>query len=328
MKRIILFLSLIRIQNLVIAAATQVLMQYCIIQPILHVRGLELKLPLADFITLLFCTAMIGAAGYIINDYYNVQEDLINKPDKVIISKNISKKTAMLVYTILNILGIGLGMYISYRAGSVFYSVFFLLVAGMLWFYSTSYKSIILVGNLVVSLIVAFIPIIVLVFNYPYLVDYYREIILLNPELIRRTAHYIFAFAFFAFLTNLIREIVKDTEDFEGDKAYGINSLPVVFGITVSKIISIFFILTELIVISLVFYKHLLFSFYEKIDFIGLIYLILCIISPLIASVILIISANRQKNYTITSLLIKITFITGLGYCFIMRYNILNLLYK
>ena len=137
-------------------------------------------------------------------------------------------------HNILSGLGVVAGFWVSYRIGHVWIGIVFLLVSGLLYFYSVVYKKQFLIGNIIVAVLTSFVPLMVVIFELPVIYNYY------GPELISLSTmkiifYWVAGFAVFAFLTTLSREIVKDMEDFEGDKAYGSRSLPVVAGIRMSK---------------------------------------------------------------------------------------------
>ena len=164
------FLKLIRWQNLVIIIMTQFLMRYAILGPVAglinvtisstgNIEPLALQLPLADFIILVLSTVFIAAGGYVINDYFDIRTDLINRGE-VIVGKRITRRKAMMWHNILNIAGVAAGFYISYRVGYFWIGIIFLMVSGLLYFYSATYKRQLLVGNIVVAILTAMVPLI------------------------------------------------------------------------------------------------------------------------------------------------------------------------
>ena len=168
------FLKLIRAQNLIIVALTMVLMRYAIIEPILGLlpyiavgasvpEVMQLQFRLVDFIILMFSTLAITAAGYVINDYFDIRTDLVNR-GKVIVGTKIARRRAMMWHNIFNGLGIVGGFYVSYRIGFLWLGIFFLLISGLLYFYSATYKRQFLLGNFIVSLLTAAVPFLVVVF--------------------------------------------------------------------------------------------------------------------------------------------------------------------
>lgn len=180
------------------------------------------------FFIVVFSTVVIAAAGYFINDYYDIKIDLINKPDKVIVGNKLQRRTVMLWHTCLNFAGIILGAWINIWIGMVNF-----IAAFSLWLYSNDLKRRPFIGNFTVALLTALSLIIVAV--------YYN-----THELV------VYIYAFFAFGITLIREIIKDLEDIKGDSAFGAKSLPIVLGIRRAKLV--IYSLLIIFIISLVIF--------------------------------------------------------------------------
>lgn len=172
------YLRLIRIENLIIIVLTMYLMRLCIIRPQLHMYGLELQFGTFPFVLLVLSTVFITAAGYVINDYFDTSTDLLNRPGSVTIGRHISRRLAIFLHMTFNTLGVLCGIYISFYVKLPFLSVIFLLIPGILWFYSTTYKRQFLIGNLLVSLLTALVPFMVILFEIPLLIRKYNAEIL------------------------------------------------------------------------------------------------------------------------------------------------------
>lgn len=304
---IISFLRLIRFQNLLIVVGTLYLVRYCILAPILKYGDLSLQLNEFFFFLLVLSTVFITAAGYAINDYFDRKTDLVNKPDSVIIGRKIKRRYAMAFHIVFNIIGILIGFYISLSIGEPLLSLIFITVGGLLWFYSTTYKKQLLVGNLIVALLTALVPLIVFLFEYPLLKSAYSNLFTTFGSIIKYLASWVLGYAGFAFLLTLVREITKDTEDFEGDSAYGNQTIPIVIGTGYTKgIIVVLFIFT-LIAIFYVYLTYLTNKF-------TLYYILIALALPLAYNIYKIIRAHNKKDYYISSLLTKIIMINGLLY--------------
>src|SRR5512136_1860052 len=145
------FLKLIRWPNLLIVALTMVMMRYAVIEPVISkiyvvITGgtggqipLSLKYPWSDFLILIIATLLITAGGYVINDYFDIKTDLINRGE-VIVGTKIPRRQAMMWHNILNIAGVLAGFYISWKSRFLWLGILFLIVSGLLYFYSASYK--------------------------------------------------------------------------------------------------------------------------------------------------------------------------------------------
>jgi len=194
-------------------------------------------------------TILITAAGYIINDIYDVKTDSVNDK-KLIIGKNISKKSALNWYYILNLLSIIIIVYVSYFIGKITLALIFILTIIMLWFYSKSLKSTFLLGNLLVSGIIA------LSITNIYFFDI-LPVYNLNPSsgIILKI---IIVFSLFAFITNLKREIIKDVIDINGDRSIDANTLPIKLGVKSTKKIIIF--LNTVLILIISFWQYFQYS--------------------------------------------------------------------
>jgi len=246
-------LRLIRWPNLIIIILTQVLVRHCVISPFLHSVGMNPHLAATGFVLLVLATAFIAAAGYVINDYFDQQIDRINKPDRMIIGIHISARRAIMMHWVLNGLAILLGFIASKAAGSLKLGLIFLLITAMLWMYSARHKRRLISGNLVVSFLSAMVVLIVWLLEYFALLNSGQDL----PGQVRTISVVIWFYAAFAFLVTLVREIVKDIEDMEGDAAIGCQTLPVSAGIPFTKNVAM--VLTIITMALLAFGQYLLF---------------------------------------------------------------------
>ncbi len=309
------FLQLIRWPNLLIIVLTQYLMRWSILKPILSSNGFELQFSEFHFALLVLATVFITAAGYVINDYFDTRTDRVNRPETVIVGKTINRRLAILLHIVLNTIGIGLGIYISFVVGMPVLSLVFVTITGILWFYSASYKRQLLIGNIIVAVLTAMVPLMVALFEIPMLNEVYGAIMKEMQQDFLYLMAWIGAFSFFAFMTTLIREIIKDMEDFEGDSAYGRNTLPIVMGMKWSRVIVI--VLSFLTIFALVF---LFFRFLK--DWLTFIYFVVFIILPLIYLMIHLIKSTKKRHYHIASTLTKFIMLSGILYALLANYII------
>jgi len=317
------FFKLIRYKNLLIIAVTQYLMRYCIIKPILDINGFKLQLDNFHFALLVLSSVLITAAGYVINDYFDTKTDMLNRPETVVVGKVISRRMAMLIHIILNIMGVGIGIYLSVKVGILALGLAYILASGVLWFYSTTYKRQFLIGNFIVAIFTAIVPFVVVIFEVPLLNKVYREILIQNSINFNNILAWVGGFSFFAFLATIIREIIKDIEDFEGDLAFGCNTLPVVLGIKTSKIVIISIILINIGLLVLIYLRYL-FKSEGRVDYITLSYFLLFLIIPYIYLAVQIIKAKDRTHYHRASNLMKLIMLSGILYSVIVCFIIIN----
>ena len=230
MNNIISFLNLIRLKNLIIVALTQLLIKFTLINPFLE----DFLLSNNQFYLLVLATVFITASGYIINDIYDVKTDKINKDEKRIIGKKINSRNAISWYIFFNFIGLGLGCYIAYLVKKPFFSLIFFYCIFSLWTYSKRMKRSFLLGNLQVSLLTA-----LSIFNIALFDIIPNGINTDNGELM--IFKIILCYTTFSFITTLIREIIKDLEDIEGDKKIQAKTLAITYGLEKTKSAALLF---------------------------------------------------------------------------------------
>ena len=226
------FFKLTRWPNLVFIALTQMLFRFFVLRFVYHdgtgdAEYIKLSLPL--FYWLVFASVCIAAAGYIINDYFDVNIDLINKPSKLIIDRYIKRRWAIVWHIFLSFTGLVISCYIGYKLRNFYIPVFNFAAIIVLWFYSTTFKKKLLIGNILISLLTAWVILVLTFSEHPAHVissdAYWKRLIKLS-----------FIYAGFAFIISLIREVIKDMEDMRGDAKYGGTTMPIVWGLQVSKV--------------------------------------------------------------------------------------------
>jgi 4-hydroxybenzoate polyprenyltransferase len=313
---IIHFGKLIRFKNLLIIAFTQYAMRHFIIEPLAETHGFELMINHTDFFLISLSTVLIAAAGYVINDYFDLKIDRINKPNKIIIDKHIKRRVAMGAHIVMNILAVLISIYTAYFVAENLNLIFLQLFAIFsLWYYSTHFKYQPFLGNFVIALMAAFIPLIVGLYEIPLLNKWGIEAFRIDQMgfNFNHIAYYIIAFSAFAFLLTFIREMIKDVEDIEGDQKYGAETVPIAYGIKTTKsiIISLYIITCALVI-------YIQQSFLN--DFVTMIYISTSICLPILISCYLTFKANDKKDYSKLSLINKYIWLAGLIYCFIFPY--------
>jgi len=316
------FLQLIRWQNLLMVVLTMVLMRYAVLAPLIGKIGvilingtgeeipMSLQFPWYLFALLVIATVLITAGGYVINDYFDIKTDLINK-GKVIVGSKIPRRKAIMWHSIFNIAGVSAGFYISDRVGYLWLGTMFLVVSGLLYFYSASYKRQFLIGNILVAFLTAMVPMLVVFYEWPVLYRYYTINAIVLPKF-NLIIYWIGGFALFAFLTNLIREIIKDTEDFEGDIAYGRNTIPVVIGVVSAKVVSISLAIITIILL------YLAWHFFIN-DTITLVYISVMVVLPLLYVIYKLASSSEKKQLHGASSIMKIVMLTGILYSVVVK---------
>lgn len=297
---------LIRLENLMMVLVTMILTRYALILPFGYSGDLEMLAPLNDIALLAIATLLITAGGYIINDYFDVRIDRINRPEKMTIHRFVTPQRAIKVHMILNGLAIVIGFYLAWRIKSFSFGFIFPFVSGLLWFYSAKYKRIFFIGNLIVAFLSAFVIIIVWLFEYFHL--------RLQPEFFSVTVPrmnivtwIILAYALFAFLVTIIREIIKDMEDVEGDRKFDCRTIPIVLGIAMGR-----YILVAVAISTMVLLAYGQWILWRMGMTIMVTYFLLAIQIPSIYMIICILKANKQEHFGFISRICKLIMVAGI----------------
>ncbi len=244
-------LQLIRFRNLLIILLTQALIFFGLFLPVLKKHHLSIPSYYADFLLLYGFTALIAAGGYLINDLMDTGPDSFNKPEKLIVGKSLSKKNTLQLYYFSLLSGFLLGVLIDIFDQRICFVLIQPILSTGLAFYSLKLKGIPLLGNILIAILSALVPGIFLIF-------FQNEISGLEDPDKSILVRWIIAYSIFAFISSLLREIVKDMEDMEGDKSFGINSTAVAFGIPKSKRIAV--VTSVLLCISLIIWAMMSFN--------------------------------------------------------------------
>jgi 4-hydroxybenzoate polyprenyltransferase len=294
------FFKLIRWKNLIMIALVQYLIKYALLLPFFESHGVFTTLKPFGFNILVLATLFIAAAGYVINDIYDLEIDRVNKPDKVVVGKYISEKNALTLFIILNIVGVGLGFYLCNGIGKPGFFVIFIMASALLYIYSSYLKQMLLVGNIVVSLVVSLSILLIGIFELlPVMTENNRNVQITFFEII-------LDYAIFAFMINFVRELVKDIEDIDGDHKGGMKTLPIVIGRT--RATKIVFALSFIPLISVTYYVVI--NLFKQIEIVG--YFLVFVIAPLIYISIKLFSAEQKAHYKHISLMLKLVMLTGI----------------
>lgn len=259
-----------------------------------------------DFTLLVIATVCIAAGGNVINDIYDVPIDTINKPKKVIVGKHISDKKSHAFYIVLTVLGVACGFLLSNRLGKPSLSIVFIGVSALLYVYASYLKSLLLIGNIAVSLLVALVAMLLILF------DVLPAINTDNMDLQVSASRVLLQYAGFAFGINLIREIVKDIVDVNGDKNGGRLTLPIAIGR--KRAVKVVFLLGSICVACVIYYMYQILYKHQAIES----YFLILILAPLLFFCIKSWNATNEKDFHLLSNILK--GILFLGICSILFY--------
>ncbi len=274
--------------------------------------GVDMALSNVQFLVLVAATLCIAAAGNVVNDIYDVEVDLVNKPEKVVVGKKIPENSAFTLFIILNITGVAAGFYLANSIEKPVFSTLFIVVSALLYMYATYLKGIPLLGNVIVSLLVGLSILIVGIFDLvPPLTAFNREAQVYGFQ-------QLFLYAGFAFYINLIREIVKDLQDINGDRKGGVQTIPILLGRT--RTTNTVFVMGVMGIAAILYYLYMELYQWQ----LALLYFLFLVIPPLIYFCIKAwnLRTDRKEtsdSYGFMSLLLKITML--LGVCSLLLYK-------
>lgn len=255
------------------------------------------------FIALVFASVFIAAAGYIINDYFDQNIDQVNKPTKVVVNKIINRRWVIFWHLFLSMCGL---FFTSFALPIQYY--WHLVLANMvaiilLWFYSTTLKKKLLIGNVLISLLTAWVIIILFFSKYPLHIN---QLLQVEPQEVR-FFRWMIIYASFAFIISLIREVVKDIEDIDGDRKYGCTTMPIVWGINASKVFVAVWIVVLIAALVILQIYVLGLGWWLSAA-----YCILLIVVPLIIVLRLLFKAQNAKQFHQISTIVKLIMFTGI----------------
>lgn len=302
------FFKLIRYQNLLMIAVMQFLFRYTF----LIWQNIPLALSDLQYVLLVLATILIAAGGYVINDIFDQQTDTENKPHKVFIGQAFSESTAYNIYVALTTAGVGIGFYLANTINKPSFATLFILIAATLYLYASNLKQNLLIGNIIIAALLSLTVLIIGVFElYPVTNSD-------NQPQMRVLFSIMIDYAVFAFVLNLIREMVKDLEDVNGDYNQGMNTLPIALG--VKRTAQLVFVLSFIPLGMILYYIN------EYFISNGLwwasAYGLITVVAPLIYFSIKMWSAQKKKEFSHLSFILKLVLLFGILSIAVVTYNI------
>ena len=297
------FIKMVRLPNLFFIVLTQILFHVAVLDKILFPIGMRPVIDGWDFLLLSAASVLIAAAGYIINDYFDINIDQVNKPKGNVVDTVVSRRWAMAWHFILSGVGLLLSAVISWRTG-----LWYILLGNfgcilLLFGYSVSLKRKLLIGNIVIALLSAWV---ILVICFSQLGMPFRGIAVVNEES-NKIIRIGILYAAFAFISTLIREAIKDIEDMQGDAKYGCRTMPIVWGVNATKVyvaVWLVVILALLVVLQVYVFR---FGWW-----VAMAYSVVFIIAPFVFIFLRLFKAATQKDYHQLSNWTKLVMLSGL----------------
>lgn len=316
------YFQLLRVGNIAFIAILLWIMEKWVATPLLQLAQFTEQMPWWVLLLLIIATTSIAAGGYVINDYFDVKIDRINRPDDLVVTRHISRESAMHLFMALSGIGIVTGLAAAWWAHSWTLLMIFVVIPGLLWFYSASYKRQLIVGNIVVAFVSALVPLLIAIANADYLNHLYGNTLAYTP-IVGQLYVWLGGFAIFAFLMTFTREIVKDIEDIAGDREMECRTIPIVWGITTSKIIATILLmaivaLLAYVVIGILPFPHDWHTFSVR-------YVVFGIITPVLCILALLWSANNKIEWHRIQTILKFVMVMGVMYGFVIFQNLSTL---
>ena len=297
------FIKMIRLPNLFFIALTQILFHTAILDTILLPLGSRPSVDGWNFIFLVVASVLIAAAGYIITDYFDINIDQVNKPKGNVVDTLVPRRWAMALHFILSGMGLLFSAYIAWKTGFWYILIGNFICVLLLFGYSVSLKRKLLIGNIVISLLTAWV---ILVLS----ISEINILTLVNPD-IAEAANKItrigFLYASFAFIGSLIREAIKDIEDLQGDEKYGCRTMPIVWGVNATKVyiaVWLVVILALLVILQVYVFR---FAWWGAMA-----YSIVFIIAPFVLIFLRLFDAKTKKDYHTLSNWAKLVMLSGI----------------
>jgi 4-hydroxybenzoate polyprenyltransferase len=276
------------------------LMQLVILFGFLKLQNIEVALAIWQYFLLITATVCIAAGGYIINNIFDTDTDLDNKPNDVLIGKSISETLAYNLYVTFTLIGVCIGYYLSNVIMKPSFLLFFIIPSALLYIYATSLKQMLLVGNIVIACLLSFSIIIIGIFMIIPATD--DE----NKKAMSTVLSVLFDFAIIAFIINFIREIVKDLEDIIGDKNQQMQTLPIILG--VAKTSKIVFVLSFIPMVCILYYVY---NYLFQLQY-ATIFILGFLVGPMLYFSIKIWSANTKNDFHHLSNVLKLIVFFGI----------------
>lgn len=312
MQTIKAFFRLIRWPNLVIIALTQFLFYYCVMRPSYTASGWVPALGWGRLGLLTLAFACMAAAGYIINDYFDVNIDLVNKPDRLIVDRFISRRWAMWWHGMLSLAGVAISVYLGIVLHFYLLPLLNFACVALLFLYSVSLKKQLLSGNILVAVLSSWaIGVLLWIGVNDDLLHHLGMLPDADPSKpginYARFARIGVLYCCFSFIISMIREVIKDMEDTEGDAKYGCRTIPIAWGFTTAKVFAGTWIVVLLGALGFVTAYVLYFRMY-----LSAVYLVVAIILPLLYVFRGLIPAKTPKDFHRLSTLVKVIMLTGI----------------
>lgn len=303
------FFNLIRLQNLIFIVITQYCFYFLVMVPAFQDTEAILILSFTDLHFLVLASVLIAGAGYVINDYFDLNIDRINKPQKLVIDRFISRRWAMFLHLFFSTAGVIISAYVAFSLDNLLILIFNILSVLLLFVYSSTFKKKLLSGNVIIAALSAWVILVLFLASCQWLNG---SLIPVWTEQLNEVYRLTVIYSSFAFIVSLIREVIKDIEDETGDKRNGCRTMPIVWGIRSTKVFIGVWILVLFGMLAVLFFNLIITGWFA-----GVLY-IMFVLMPLLIRIYLRMSkATSKRHYTQLSRDMKVFMLTGILSMFI-----------
>lgn len=304
-----------RLPNLLLIVSVPLLMYRFVLVPVLAQYTLEPAMPFPDFSLLLLSLFFIAAGGYVINDYFDMRIDELNRPLTGVVGRTLTKKQAMHFYQVLSGIGMLFGILLCVKTMSLTNFLVYVMFLGLLWFYSSSYKRQFVLGNLIVAFLMGMLPFTVALFELRYMTLLYEP-----SDDVNFIAHLVLswmgAFSLLAFLWTFIYEVVKDMDTEKGDREMECHTFPVVLGFKRTKVL-----VSVCLSIALAACAYLVFFVSPLEGSLGWRYFLCALVVTAVYFVYSLLKASTRADYRFSASLAKALLFLSMAFSLVVYYE-------
>lgn len=303
-------IKLTRPENILMVIVTMVLLRYFVVLPLLTTSSLGLGFSLSTgwFAVNVLVVVLVTAAGNIINDYFDQKVDRINKPDRLIVGKTVKRRVAIVLHHALNVLAVFLCFLLCRELRLWWPMLVPISIASLLWIYSPLLKTKPFIGNFIVALCVAVVPLWSAVFELRAIVLEFPDLMTAAQEVFQRIYRWLALFTTFAFLLTLVREMAKDLEDLEGDKEEQYHTLAIIWSLKKSRT---YMLALEIAALALITVLSLLEYSSMGMSKNPLFAILWCVVLPMVRVIYLTYKAQNKEDWRAVSRSLKLTMLCG-----------------
>lgn len=318
------FLRLIRWKNILVIALTMTAMRMLVIFPVFNVYGIDVMFPDWGFYMLMLATMLIAAGGYVINDYFDVHIDSVNRSKKMIVGVTMPRRKAIALHLWLSIFGLGCGIAATVATHRFWYVFIFIGAFVSLWIYSRDLKKTAFWGNLLIAMLSGIVPLLVAMTEYFAVADSISYWDICHINAVKMAMQVIIFFSAFAFLFSLMREIVKDCEDIEGDKLNGVHSIPVKIGLKKTNIIVALIALISASAVAFFWFYYLARTRFFMFESAPVFYLGAFVLLPTIICGVISLFGTAKRKYSFLSAALKWIMVIGIAFSIVFCHIVLS----